>query len=90
MVKRRSSLSIRKSRLRYLLLHMIAKYNVVCCLCDTPITEIDIPIRSVDLLTEHHLDGNHSNWQLANLTLVHRECHKQYHTKDNILLEKGV
>lgn len=43
-----------------------------------------LPARGVDNLTEHHIDGDHMNMSLSNRVLVHRVCHKSFHTKDNI------
>lgn len=85
MQRRKTDTSYRKARLRYLLIFLLKKYNISCYLCHKPLGEADIPVRRVDLLTEHHIDGDHENWNTENLTLVHRTCHKSYHTKDNIL-----
>lgn len=82
MIQRRSTLSSRKGRLRYLLLHLLSKYMVGCYLCSAPFTESDVPVRTVDLLTEHHIDGNHFNWNKDNIVLTHRKCHKQYHGRN--------
>lgn len=37
--------------------------------------------RSEDLMELHHIDGNRSNNQLKNLTLVHRHCHDSIHRR---------
>ena len=34
-----------------------------------------------DNITEHHLDGNHSNNDIDNRNLSHRKCHKGHHRR---------
>jgi len=81
----RSKLSDHKQRLRYLLWVMIQKHQPNCCICGEKFELQDIlPSRGVDQLTEHHLDGDHMNFDLKNRELAHRKCHKSYHTKDNV------
>ena len=64
---------------------MIQKNQPDCYLCGKSFNKgIDLPSRGSDQLTEHHKDGNHYNNDLSNRVLVHRQCHKSYHTKDNI------
>jgi len=83
--RRRTNLSNEKARLRYFLWMMIQKYQLNCYLCGEPFVYLDaLPPRGTDNLTEHHIDGDHMNMKLENRTLVHRICHKAYHTKDNI------
>lgn len=87
--RRRSGLSNEKSRLKYFLWFMIQKYQPNCWMCGEPFVYADVlPPRGVDNLTEHHKDGDHQNMRLDNRCLVHRVCHKAYHTKDNILKEE--
>lgn len=76
--------SYNKSRLRDILWTMIQKHQPNCYLCRQAFTVDILPARRTDLLTEHHIDGDHSNMKLENRVLVHRECHKRYHVKDNI------
>ena len=84
-MKKASSISYEKSRLKDLLWLLIQKFNPRCLLCGELFVKSDIlPSRGVDQLTEHHKDGNHYNNDLENRVLVHRECHKRHHTKNNI------
>jgi hypothetical protein len=81
---RHSNLSNEKQRLRYFLWQMIKKYEPTCYLCHKPFKYEDaLPARGTDNLTEHHKNGIH-NTDLSNVVMVHRYCHKAYHTKDNI------
>lgn len=78
-------LSAEKARLKYLLWSMIEIHQPNCWLCGQPFQrDAVLPSRGVDLLTEHHKDGNHQNMSVSNRCLVHRLCHKSFHTKDNI------
>ena len=88
-VKRRhTGTSAEKARLKYFLWLLMQKYQPDCYFCHEPFRYADsLPARGTDNLTEHHLDGDHQNMALANRVLVHRECHKAFHTKDNILKE---
>lgn len=87
---RRTKTVYSKSRLHSLLWLMVRKYQPNCCICGEPFTEVDLPARGTDLLTEHHLDGNHLNSALGNRELAHRRCHKSYHAKDNINNEERL
>lgn len=83
--RRRSNLSNEKSRLKYFLWYMIQSHQPNCWMCGEPFKYDEaLPKRGTDNLTEHHKDGDHQNMNLANRCLVHRECHKAYHVKDNI------
>ena len=83
---RKTHTSYTKSRYRQFLVLMVEKYQPLCALCSKPFDlEVDTPTRGLDLLTEHHADGNHYNSDLSNRVLVHRTCQKSYHAKDNIL-----
>ena len=85
MANKRSSLSHEKARLKDLLWLMLVKYQPTCSLCKQPFARDDVlPSRGSDNLTEHHRDGQHYNNVLSNRVLVHRECHKRHHVKDNI------
>ena len=39
-------------------------------------TQCNLSFISGDIAELHHVDGNHENWQLGNLVLLHRECHQ--------------
>jgi len=39
-------------------------------------TECNLSFISGDIAELHHIDGNHSNWKLNNLEVLHRECHQ--------------
>jgi hypothetical protein len=81
----KNALSHEKYRLKQLLWLMIQKYQPICYLSGKPFTYAEIfPSRGSDNLTEHHIDCNHYNNNLANRTLAYRTAHKAYHTKDNI------
>ena len=87
---RRTNLSNEKSRLKYFLWSMIEKHQPNCYMCKEKFIRDDVlPPRGTDNLTEHHLDGDHQNMKPANRVLVHRECHKKYHVKDNLHKEKS-
>jgi len=74
-----------KQRLKYFLWRMIEKYQPNCYFCKEPFVRDEIlPSRGVDQLTEHHIDGDHMNMKSSNCVLVHRKCHKSFHTKDNV------
>ena len=75
-------------RLQSLLWLMLLKYQPNCYFCNKPFTLDDLPNKGVDLLTEHHVDGNHYNDKLSNRVIAHRVCHKRYHVKDNINKKK--
>jgi hypothetical protein len=77
--------SYEKSRLKELLAYMIEEHQPTCPLCGEQfkLSEV-LPSRGSDSLTIHHLDGNHYNNSRGNRVLVHRECHKRHHTKNNI------
>ena len=78
-------LSQEKARLKYLLWSMIEKHQPTCYLCGQKFVRDEVlPARGIDNLTEHHCDGDHMNMRVENRTLVHRKCHKSYHTKDNV------
>ena len=84
-VVKKTKVSYEKSRLKELLWLMIEKHQAHCAICHKPFTkETDLPSRGSDQLTEHHKDGQHYNNDLSNRVLVHRTCHKSYHTKDNV------
>jgi 5-methylcytosine-specific restriction endonuclease McrA len=42
-----------------------------CCHCGLNL------ISEVESLELHHVDGNHNNWKLSNLQILHRSCHQQ-------------
>ena len=79
MVIKQSKLSWQKTHLRDLLLFVLTKYNITCYFCHKPFTIADFPKRLTDLITEHHIDGDHMNMKIENRTLVHRRCHKSRH-----------
>ena len=82
---RKTKTSYEKSRLKDLLWLLLQKYQPSCYLCNKPFDkDTDLPSRGSDQLTEHHKDGNHYNVSLDNRVLVHRQCHKSFHAKDNI------
>jgi len=87
MVKhKRSSLSEEKRRLKEFLWLMIRKHQPHCPMCGELFVYADIlPPRGIDNLTDHHEHGDHSNPDPRFRVLVHRECHKRHHVKDNIL-----
>lgn len=74
-----SELSWQKTHLKELLWLLIQKYHPLCYICHKPFTLADFPKRVTDLITEHHIDGDHMNMRLENRVLVHRTCHKSYH-----------
>lgn len=77
--------SYEKSRLKELLWLMMEKFQPACYICKEQFKKSDVlPSRGVDQLTEHHIDINHYNNDLANRTLAHRTCHKRLHTRHNI------
>jgi len=87
--RRRTNISNEKARLRYFLWMMVRKYQPDCYICHLPFIYDDaLPARGTDNLTEHHLDGDHDNMLMENRCLVHRTCHKSFHTKDNIRKKK--
>ena len=73
-----------KARYRFMCWMLLRKYQPNCTICGQAFTESDLPNRGIDLITEHHLDGNHLNFTLSNREYAHRSCHKRYHVKDNI------
>lgn len=80
-----SSISHEKARLKELLWVLIEKHQPACPMCMKNFVRSDIlPSRGSDTLTEHHIDGNHYNSDLINRVLVHRQCHKSHHTRNNI------
>lgn len=80
-----SNTSWQKTHLKELLWTMLQKHQPNCYVCGKPFIYKDIfPIRKTDLLTEHHLDGDHMNMSSSNRVVVHRSCHKAHHTKDNV------
>ena len=80
-----SNLSWQKTHLKELLWLLTQKYQPNCYVCGKPFNlKEDFPIRKTDLITEHHIDGEHMNMKLDNRVLVHRRCHKSHHTKDNV------
>ena len=81
-MKVQSKLSWQKTHLRELLWTMIQKHQPNCYTCGKPFTQADFPKRMTDLITEHHIDGNHMNMKIDNRTLVHRRCHKSYHMRE--------
>jgi hypothetical protein len=40
------------------------------------------PLPEVDVVTMHHLDGDHTNNDRANLTLCHDSCHRGHHNQE--------
>jgi 5-methylcytosine-specific restriction endonuclease McrA len=87
--RRRTNLSNEKARLKYFLWILIQKYQPICPMCGEKFKYDEVlPARGTDNLTDHHIDGDHSNMDLANRILVHRHCHKRYHVKDNIHKEQ--
>jgi len=80
-----SNLSWQKTHIKELLWLMIIKHQPNCYLCDKPFSlKLDFPKRMTDLITDHHIDGDHMNMTPSNRVLVHRSCHKSHHTKDNL------
>ena len=79
MVVKQSKLSWQKTHIRDILLLVLKKYNINCYTCGKPFTLADFPKRMTDLITEHHIDGDHMNMKIDNRTLVHRRCHKSRH-----------
>lgn len=77
-MRKGSPLSWQKTHLRDLLLFVLTKYNIRCYFCYKPFTLADFPKRLTDLITEHHIDGDHMNMKLDNRALGHRSCHKSY------------
>ena len=39
-------------------------------------TDCKLSFISGDIAELHHIDGNHDNWKLLNLEVLHRECHQ--------------
>lgn len=78
---KRTRIYRRYARLREFALLLIEQHGVKCYFCGKPITPEDIPLRRVDKLTEHHVDGNHENNDASNCVLAHRSCHRSYHLK---------
>ncbi len=74
-----SKLSWQKTHMRDILLLLLTKYNITCYFCHKPFTLADFPKRMTDLITEHHIDGDHSNMKIDNRTISHRYCHKSKH-----------
>jgi 5-methylcytosine-specific restriction endonuclease McrA len=72
----------RKARYRDFLLFLFEKYELKCWFCLNPFTEADLPVRKSDNLTEHHIDGDHSNWDIDNRVLAHTDCHKRHHLSE--------
>ena len=82
---KRTKTSYEKSRLKELLWFLILTSHPECFICGRPFIKVeDLPSRGSDQITEHHKDGQHYNNDLSNRVLVHRTCHKSYHTKDNV------
>ena len=77
-----SKLSWQKTHLRDLLLFVLTKYDIRCYFCHKPFTIADFPKRMTDLITEHHLDGDHMNMKIENRVLAHRTCHKSHHMRE--------
>lgn len=81
----KKSISYEKSRLKELLWLMIQRHQPRCAICGKEFIKEDVlPSRGSDLLTEHHVDCNHQNSDLENRVLVHRTCHKSFHTRSNV------
>lgn len=85
-----TAVSKEKARLRYFVYMLLKKHQPNCYFCGKPFTWDDLPSRGLDNLTEHHIDGNHINSSPSNSVFSHRNCHKAYHTKDNILRKVGA
>lgn len=68
-----------KARFREFLLLIFQKYHLSCMFCHREFGEDDLPTRTVDKLTIHHIDHNRDNNSPSNLVIVHRSCHKAYH-----------
>ena len=65
--------SKRSSKLYYgLTSKLLAKQNHTCGCCGLKFTDEE----KVNL---HHIDGNHNNWKIKNLTVVHQSCHQYTH-----------
>ena len=82
MTDKQSKLSWQKIHLRDLLLFILTKYSITCYFCRKPFTMADFPKRMTDLITEHHIDGDHMNMKLDNRTQAHRSCHKSHHMRE--------
>ncbi len=83
MITKQSKLSWQKIHLRDLLWLLIQRYHPNCYVCGKPFSlKDDFPKRLTDLITEHHIDGDHMNMALSNRVLVHRRCHKVHHMTD--------
>jgi group II intron reverse transcriptase/maturase len=48
---------------------LLKKQNHKCADCN-------LSFISGDIAELHHIDGNHNNWKLINLEVLHRECHQ--------------
>lgn len=52
-----------------------------CFFCGEPVSGRTIPFDSAAAVV-HHLDGDHSNDDPANLAAAHRRCHSAYHVRE--------
>ena len=75
----RTRIYYRKNRLHQIILMLLDKHDVRCYFCLFRITRKDFPIRQTDNVTIHHIDHNHFNNKISNLSLAHRYCHRRYH-----------
>lgn len=83
-----ASMYAKSERYKKFLKYMFEKYEPECCFCHQKLDwrsfYRNISGLGMDDITEHHLDGNHSNDVISNRTLSHRKCHLKYHRQKEI------
>jgi predicted HNH restriction endonuclease len=76
--KRKKRVYNEKFRLKEILKLLLLKHNEKCYFCGNDFNNGDF-----EKITIHHIDFNHYNNNLNNLTLSHRNCHKKFHLLKN-------
>jgi len=78
-----ASIYAKAERYKQFLRFFFEKYEPECCFCgkklDWRTFFRNMNGKQLDDITEHHLDGNHSNANIGNRILAHRNCHLKYH-----------
>lgn len=70
-----------KQRMINIIIILLNDADTRCHFCGKHFLRTDFPLDRTDNVCIHHIDGNHQNNNIDNLTLAHRECHKQYHAE---------
>lgn len=68
----------RTRQLKQLSTHFLEKHKPKCFFCHKVLTVTDLP----DNITDHHINGDHSDNRPANKALSHETCHRQHHFKE--------